>query len=139
MAKLTLEGLKKLREAKMAEFRPRETEGKEIQVTVGMGTCGIAAGAKEAFDAFVEEMTRAGLTSVAIRQTGCMGLCHSEPTVEVVVPGMPSVVYGNVTSEVARKIVNQHLVRKLMVNDHIFDKPAADIVRSGEKGNSNGN
>ena len=68
------------------------------------------------------------MANVAVRQTGCMGLCHSEPTVEVVVPGMPTVVYGNVDAETARKIVNQHVGRKLMVNDHIFDKPAADIV-----------
>ena len=66
---------------------------------------------------------------MAIRKTGWMGLCHSEPTVEVVAPGMPTVVYGKVDAETARKIVNQHIVRKLLVNDHIFDKPAADIIR----------
>ena len=42
---------------------------------------------------------------------------------------MPTVVYGKVDSDTARKIVSQHVVRKLLVNDHIFDKPAADIVR----------
>ena len=129
MAKLTLADLKKLREAKAAEFNARNMDNKDVQVIVGMGTCGIAAGAKAAFDAFVEELDKAGLRNVAIRQTGCMGLCHSEPTVEVVVPGMPTVVYGKVDAETARKIVNQHIVRKLLVNDHIFDKPAADIIR----------
>lgn len=129
MAKLTLADLKKLREAKVAEFNPRDVANKDVQVIVGMGTCGIAAGAKTAFDVFVEELNRAGLSNVTIRQTGCMGLCHSEPTVEVVAPGMPTVVYGNVDAETARKIVNQHIVRKLLVNDHIFDKPAADIVQ----------
>ena len=129
MAKLTLADLKKLREAKAAEFNARNTDNKDVQVIVGMGTCGIAAGAKAVFDVFVEELDKAGLRNVAIRQTGCMGLCHSEPTVEVVVPGMPTVVYGKVDAETARKIVNQHIVRKLLVNDHIFDKPAADIIR----------
>ena len=129
MAKLTLADLKKLREAKTAEFNARNMDNKDVQIIVGMGTCGIAAGAKAAFDVFVEELEKAGLQNVAIRQTGCMGLCHSEPTVEVVVPGMPTVVYGKVDAETARKIVNQHIVRKLLVNDHIFDKPAADIVR----------
>ena len=129
MAKLTLADLKKLREAKAAEFNARNLDNKDVQVIVGMGTCGIAAGAKAAFDVFVEELDKAGLRNVAIRQTGCMGLCHSEPTVEVVVPGMPTVVYGKVDAETARKIVNQHIVRKLLVNDHIFDKPAADIIR----------
>ena len=129
MAKLTLADLKKLREAKTAEFNARNMDNKDVQVIVGMGTCGIAAGAKTAFDVFVEELDKAGLQNVAIRQTGCMGLCHSEPTVEVLVPGMPTVVYGKVDADTARKIVNQHVVRKLLVNDHVFDKPAADIVR----------
>ena len=129
MAKLTLADLKKLREAKTAEFNARNMDNKDVLVIVGMGTCGIAAGAKTAFDVVVEELEKAGLQNVAIRQTGCMGLCHSEPTVEVVVPGMPTVVYGKVDAETARKIVNQHIVRKLLVNDHIFDKPAADIIR----------
>jgi NADP-reducing hydrogenase subunit HndB len=129
MAKLTLADLKKLREAKVAELNPRDAANKDASIIVGMGTCGIAAGAKTAFDVFAEELDKAGLRNVAIRQTGCMGLCHSEPTVEVAVAGMPTVVYGNVDAETARKIVNQHIVRKLLVNDHIFDKPAADIVR----------
>ena len=81
------------------------------------------------FDVLVDERDQAGQGTVAIRQTGCMGLCHSEPTVEVLVPGMPTVVYGKVDPDTARKIVNQHVVRKLLVNDHVFDKPAADIVR----------
>jgi NADP-reducing hydrogenase subunit HndB len=57
-----------------------------------------------------------------------MGLCHSEPTVEVVVPGMPRVIYGNVDCDTARKIVSEHLVGKRLVSDHVFDKPAADII-----------
>ena len=129
MAKLTLADLKKLRETKSAEMNPRDAAHKDVQLIVGMGTCGIAAESKKTFDVLVDELGKAGLPNVAVRQTGCMGLCHSEPTVEVVVPGMPTVVYGKVDSDTARKIVNQHVVRKLLVNDHIFDKPAADIVR----------
>ena len=129
MAKLTLADLKKLRETKSAEMNPRDAAHKDVQLIVGMGTCGIAAESKKTFDVLVDELGKAGLPNVAVRQTGCMGLCHSEPTVEVVVPGMPTVVYGKVDSDTARKLVNQHVVRKLLVNDHIFDKPAADIVR----------
>jgi (2Fe-2S) ferredoxin len=77
-----------------------------------------------------EELVKEGVRKVEIRHTGCMGLCHSEPTVEIAVPGMPAVVYGKVDANTARKIVHQHIVRKLLVNDHIFDKPAADIVHN---------
>lgn len=128
MAKLTLDDLKKLRASKTAEMNPRDVTNKNAQIIVGMGTCGIAAGAKEAFDAFVEALAAQQLENVLVRQTGCMGLCHSEPTVEVVVPGMPTVVYGKVNADTARKIVNQHIVRKLLVSDHIFDKPSSDIL-----------
>ena len=128
MAKLTLADLKALREAKAAEFHVRKADLDRVQIIVGLGTCGIAAGALDLLTVFAEELVKAGVRKVAIRHTGCMGLCHSEPTVEILVPGMPAVVYGKVDADTARKIVHQHIVRKLLVNDHIFDKPAADIV-----------
>ena len=128
MARLTLGDLQKLRETYAAEFHARKADLHNVQITVGLGTCGIAAGALDLITVFAEELVKAGVREVAIRHTGCMGLCHSEPTVEVAVPGMPTVVYGRVDPETARKIVQQHIVRKLLVNDHIFDKPAADIV-----------
>jgi len=85
-------------------------------------------GAKATFDAFVEELNAEKMGNVTIRQTGCMGLCHSEPTVEVAAPGMPTVIYGNVDAETARKIVREHLAAGRLVDDHIFDKPATDII-----------
>jgi NADP-reducing hydrogenase subunit HndB len=130
MAKMTLEQLRKLREEKKQDLTRREVEGKEIQVIVGMGTCGIAAGAKLTFDAIVAEVNAASLgEQVIIRQTGCMGLCYVEPTVEVVAPGMPTVIYGKMTSGVAKELVSKHLVEKKLLDDHIFDRPAADIMK----------
>lgn len=130
MAKMTLEQLRKLREEKKGDMVRREVEGKEIQVIVGMGTCGIAAGAKEAFDSIVKTVDRHGIASnVVIRQTGCMGLCHVEPTVEVIMPGMPATIYGKVDAEVAAQIVTSHIVEKKLVENHIYDRPAVDIVK----------
>lgn len=126
MGRMTLEDLRKLRERKKKELSPRNNADKTAQIIIGMGTCGLAAGAKETFDAFVEALVENHLDHVSVRQTGCMGLCFSEPTVEVVVPGMPTVVYGKVNAEVARRIVQQHLMYGRLVDDHIFDKPAAD-------------
>ena len=131
MAKLTLDDLRKLRDAKRAEIRQRETSDKPVLVIVGMGTCGIAAGAKETFDAFVDALAKNKINNVRVQQTGCMGLCHSEPTVEVQMPGMPTVIYGLVGPDVARKIVDNHLLHQTLVNEHVFDKPAADIMREG--------
>jgi NADP-reducing hydrogenase subunit HndB len=130
MAKMSLEQLRKLREEKKQDLSRREVEGKEIQVIVGMGTCGIAAGAKLTFDAVVEAVNAAGLgDKVIIRQTGCMGLCYVEPTVEVVAPGMPTVIYGKMTEGVVKELVSKHLVEKKLLDDHIFDRPAADIMK----------
>jgi NADP-reducing hydrogenase subunit HndB len=129
MAKLTLEDLRKLREAKKVEIEKRETEGKDIEVIVGMGTCGIAAGAKEAVDAFLDEIDKLGIKNVIVKQTGCMGFCTTEPTVEVRVPDMPATIYGNVKADVARKIVNVHLQHKRLVSDYVFDRPSIDIIK----------
>ncbi|GHV43164.1 NADP oxidoreductase [Spirochaetia bacterium] len=130
MAKMTLEELRSLRDSKKNDLRKRDAEGKEIQVIVGMGTCGIAAGAKVTLDAFINALDAAKLVdSVLVRQTGCMGLCHSEPTVEVIVPGMPAVIYGNVDAGVAKDIVKKHLIGKELLDNKILDRPAADINR----------
>ena len=138
MAKLSLEDLRALRESKRRELDMRDTGNKTIQVTVGMGTSGIAAGAKETFSALLAELEEHDLTSVSLRQTGSLGLDHAEPTVEVRVPDMPTVIYGKVDAEVARKIVRKHILGRVLLNDHIYDRPAADIVggtasRSGKE------
>ncbi|MCX7949434.1 MAG: (2Fe-2S) ferredoxin domain-containing protein [Treponemataceae bacterium] len=129
MAKMTLEDLRKLRESKKTDLRKRDTEGKNIQIIVGMGTCGIAAGAKATLDAFLKLLDEKHLVDqVMVRQTGCMGLCHSEPTVEVVVPGMPTIIYGKVDAAAAAQIVEKHIIGRELVNNLILDRPAADII-----------
>ncbi|MDR1654378.1 MAG: (2Fe-2S) ferredoxin domain-containing protein [Treponema sp.] len=127
---MTLEELRKLRESKKTDLQRRDAEGKEIQVIVGMGTCGIAAGAKVTLDAFINVLDEKKLVdSVLVRQTGCMGLCHSEPTVEVISPGMPNVIYGNVNAEAAREIVQKHILGHELLDNHILNRPAADIMK----------
>ncbi len=133
MAKMTLEELRALRENKRKELDKRDLSGKTMQVVIGMGTCGIAAGAKETLDAFLKDIDEHNLSDVTVTQTGCMGLCYVEPTIEVIVPGMPNVIYGKVDPDVAKNIVREHLISKKMVSDHVFDRPAADIMDRGGK------
>jgi len=130
MAKLTLEELRKMRGEKQKAMEMRDSSNKDIQVIVGMGTCGIAAGAKDTFSALLDTLTAKGLTNVLIRQTGCMGLCHSEPTVEVVAPGMPTVIYGHVDAATAKDIVEKHIVGKELIEGKILDKPSVDIIKN---------
>lgn len=130
MAKLTLEDLRKLRGEKQKAMEMREGSNKDVQVIVGMGTCGIAAGAKDTFTALVDTLTEKGLTNVLIRQTGCMGLCHSEPTVEVIAPDMPAIIYGHVDAATAKEIVEKHIVGKELVDSKICDRPSIDIIKN---------
>jgi NADP-reducing hydrogenase subunit HndB len=129
MKKMTLDDLRKLRQQKKDELDKRDPDNKTIQVTVGMGTCGIAAGAKETLSAIMDELETLKIKAVLVRQTGCMGLCYAEPTVEVIVPGMPTVIYGKVDAAIGRKIVTDHLAAKRLLDNQICDKPAVDIVR----------
>ncbi len=130
MSKLTLEALRKLREAKRNEMARRESDGTAGTILIGMGTCGIAAGARETFDAFVEALAaHPGLKHVAVRQTGCMGLCYAEPTVEIAMPGMPTVLYGRVKAEGVPQIVEEHLLKGRLVSERVLDKPAVDLMK----------
>ena len=130
MAKMTLEDLRKLRDERKKDLNRREVEGKNIQIIVGMGTCGIAAGAKATFDSILKAVEEFHIEKdVLIRQTGCMGLCYVEPTVEVLMPGMPNTIYGKVDADVAREVVRKHIVEKTLVENHIYDRPAADIMK----------
>ena len=128
MAKLSLDDLRKLREEKKADLRKREAE---TQIIIGMGTCGIAAGAKQTLDTFIAGFKENKLEgSCVVRQTGCMGLCHSEPTIEVLVPGMPPVIYGMVDTEAAKEIIQKHIIGKELLGQYILDYPAVDILGS---------
>ena len=87
----------------------REGTG-EKRVVVGMATCGIAAGARPVLNAFVEEVSKAGLGgSVIVSQTGCIGLCQYEPIVEVFEAGKERVTYVKMTPDKVARIVEEHL------------------------------
>jgi NADP-reducing hydrogenase subunit HndB len=130
MAKLTLDELRKLRDSKKSALEKRDSEGKTAEVIVGMGTCGIAAGAKESLDSFIHEIDTQGLHHVSIKQTGCMGFCNVEPTVEIKVPGMPDTIYNNVNAEIAKRIVDEHIIENKLVSDYVYDAPSIDIIQN---------
>lgn len=79
-----------------------------VQVKVAMATCGIASGAKPIMDFFVEELDKRGIGAV-VTQTGCMGYCYAEPTVEVLLPGQEPVVYGFVDKKRADEIIEKYI------------------------------
>ena len=79
-----------------------------VLVKVAMATCGIASGAKPIMEFFVEELDKRGIGAV-VTQTGCMGYCYAEPTVEVQLPGREPVVYGFVDRKRADDIIEKYI------------------------------
>ena len=118
--RLTMEALRALRVRRQKERTGGGSSKDAIQVVVGMGTCGIAAGSRETLAAIREAVAAGGFNNVSVRQAGCMGLCHSEPTVEVSVPGGPAVIYGNVNAENARTIVAEHITHGRTVASLVY-------------------
>jgi NADP-reducing hydrogenase subunit HndB len=79
-----------------------------IQVKVAMATCGIASGAKTIMEFFLEQLVRRNIAAV-VTQTGCMGYCYAEPTIEVRLPGQDPVVFGFVDLKRADQIIEKYI------------------------------
>ena len=98
------------------------TPPQQPYIKVGMSTCGIAAGAQGVFDTLAKEIKRRDV-QIELKKTGCVGMCYAEPLIEVYVEGLPVVTYGMVNSDIALRIMEEHVCGKRLVNDHIFDLP----------------
>ena len=105
----SLAELSAIREKMKEKVVLREGTG-ETRVVVGMATCGIAAGARPVLGAFVEGVAKAGLSDrVTVTQTGCIGLCHYEPVVEIFEAGKEKVTYVKMTADKAAEVIERHL------------------------------
>jgi NADH-quinone oxidoreductase subunit F len=88
------------------------------RVTVGLSSCGIAAGAGKVYDAFRREFEKRGLGTRLLR-TGCVGMCYREPIVDVETPGVGTVTYGGVTPAQVERIVEEHVVGGRPVDEFV--------------------
>jgi NADP-reducing hydrogenase subunit HndB len=79
-----------------------------VQVKVAMATCGIASGARTVMEFFLEQLERRNIAA-SVTQTGCMGYCYAEPTIEVKLPGQDPVVYGFVDLKRADQIIERYI------------------------------
>ncbi len=112
-----LEELDRLRENLRQAMKIRE-QAPEVSVRVSMGTCGIAAGAREIVMSLLEELKEQGLDGVALTQTSCAGLCHYEPLLEVI-KGSEKTTYVNIDRDKAREIVRRHLIKGEIVKEWV--------------------
>lgn len=81
---------------------------KPVRIKVAMATCGIASGAKEVMDFFVTELKKRSV-NCQISQTGCMGYCYAEPTVEITLPNHDPIVFGYVDVAKADEIIEKYI------------------------------
>jgi (2Fe-2S) ferredoxin len=112
--------MKPFKKEDLVRIKDEVSKRKKDWIRVGFSTCGIAAGAQEAFEVLLEEARKHNI-DIDIRKTGCAGMCYAEPLVEVCVQGMPKVFYGKVNKDTAVKIIDKHVMGKMLLNDRIYD------------------
>lgn len=117
MAKLTIDDLKKIKDKHQAEANLRDGAYR-AKVMMHMGTCGIAAGARDVMTALNKAMADSGVTDVIISTSGCAGLCSKEPMCTVEVQGQPPVKYITLDAEKIQKIFTEHVQGGKVVEDY---------------------
>jgi NADP-reducing hydrogenase subunit HndB len=110
----SLEELRNLRNQVQQELSTRTETGTTI--IVGMGTCGIAAGARETMHAILEELQARDIQA-HVATVGCIGMCAQEPLVDIEQAGYPRVTYGNITADRVARVIEEHLVNGNVVDE----------------------
>ena len=110
--------------------------GKKFRVVVGMATCGIAAGAGPVMKAFTDEIAKKGLKNVTVSQTGCAGVCHLEPIVDIYDPDGHKTMYVHMNPEKAVRVAEGHLLNSRPVETltaceaDFFDRQLRIVMRN---------
>ena len=115
--KLKPEDLEKIRERMRASTVLREGAGR-VKITVHMGTCGIASGAREILRAFMDQIKEKESADVIITTSGCAGLCSQEPMATVELKGGPPVKYVDLTKKKVQKIYSDHVLSGKIVTEY---------------------
>jgi len=110
MAKLSIADLKKIKERVLSEISVREG-GQKAKITVHMGTCGIAAGARAVMDTLMSEIAEAGVTDLMVTTSGCAGMCSREPMITVEILGQEPILYGQMDANKMRQVFRRHVLQ----------------------------
>ena len=119
----SLADLKRIREEALKK-RDIKTTASRVQIVVGMGTPGIAAGARDTLKEFLTIIEEQNLTGITIRQTGNFGLDSMEPVVQIIIEEAPLITYGKVTPYAARQIMEQHVLGGKVVEANFIPSEA---------------
>lgn len=115
----SLEDLKKVREEAQQGLKVRVETG--TRIIVGMGTCGIAAGARDVMRAILEELEKRKIEA-HVETVGCIGMCVREPLVDIEQAGQPRVTYGNVKPDMVPRLIEEHLINGRVVVEWVVGR-----------------
>ena len=118
----SLDELRALRQQLQKDVQAR-TEA-STTITIGMGTCGIAAGAREVMSAVLEGLAARGLNA-HVTTVGCIGMCSKEPLVDIKRKDQPKITYGNVTPVMVPRILDEHVAGGHVVEEWVVARVAA--------------
>ena len=113
---MTVDDFKKLREDAQRDIRIRSQTGTKI--IIGMGTCGIAAGARETMRAILEELNRRKIDA-HVTTVGCIGMCAFEPLVDIEQAGGSRITYGKIQPENVPRLIDEHLIQGRIIDDWV--------------------
>ncbi|GAB4387741.1 MAG: (2Fe-2S) ferredoxin domain-containing protein [Thermodesulfovibrionales bacterium] len=117
MPRLTIDDLKKIKEKQKATFNLREG-GYRAKVTVHMGTCGIAAGARGVMDSLLKEIADSDTQDVIVTTSGCAGLCSREPMATVELAGQAPVKYSYLDADKIKRVFKEHVLGGKVVEEY---------------------
>jgi (2Fe-2S) ferredoxin len=118
-----IRSMKDLEKAK-AEALQRERENAQknrFQIRVSLGSCGIAVGAAETFEALKKLIVQKEAGGVQLKKVGCIGLCALEPVVQVIEADRPQITYGKVTPAVVQRIFQEHIGKGIIVQEYVIE------------------
>ena len=127
---MTIDDFKKLREDARRDIRVRSQTGTKI--IIGMGTCGIAAGARETMRAILEELNKRHIDA-HVTTVGCIGMCAFEPLVDVEQAGGSRITYGNIHPEHVPRLIEEHLIQGRVVDDWVVARMPQTARESKEE------
>lgn len=119
MKKLKIGDLEKMRERVRRTTNLRQGKAR-AKITVHMGTCGIAAGARDILSVLLKEIDKKGLKDIIVTTSGCAGLCSREPMATVEITGKPPVKYVDLNNAKIRKILDTHIIKGTVVSEYVL-------------------
>ncbi|OQX93269.1 MAG: hypothetical protein B6I17_03475 [Tenericutes bacterium 4572_104] len=97
-------------------------KNKNIEILIGMATCGIASGAKDTYNELKTIIEQKKMTHVKLIQVGCIGYCYMEPTIQVCIPGKEPDLYGKITYDKAQEFIDEVIIKQTYLKNNLLIK-----------------